>query len=323
MLSNIVMIVLGIIGLFVGGNWLVKSAARLASSFGASVLVIGLTIVAWATSAPELIVNVSAAAQGSTELALGNVIGSNIVNLGLCLGIMGLMFPVTIGWELIWRELPIMIGSVVLAFLLGLDGELSRVDGLILFVCFIGFSGLIYVLVQRERRKVTADLKEYEEDAKLIDDNINRWFEVGRLTFGLISLIVGANLIVDGATAMGRTLGISEFVIGLTLLAFGTSLPELASSLIAASRKQTDIAVGTIIGSNIANVLAILGVTAIVKPIEVTANSLQVQIPVLMAFSVLILGLGLNRVIGRRQAAFLTACYIGFVVISVFGPGPA
>lgn len=318
MLGQIVMIGLGIVGLFVGGNWLVKSAARLASSFGASVLVIGLTIVAWATSAPELIVNISAAAQGSTELALGNVIGSNIVNIGLCLGLMGMMFPIQMSWQLIIRELPIMIGAAVLAFLLSLDGELSRLDGLILFLCFLGFSVLIYILVQRERRRVTADLKEYEEETGLIDSKINRGFEVARLAAGLAALIVGANLTVDGATAVGRALGISEFVIGLTVLAFGTSLPELASSLIAASRKQTDIAVGNVIGSNIANVLGILGLTALVKPVTVTLTSVQFQLPVLIGFSILVLLLSADHLIGRRKAAFLTTCYAAFVAVSVF-----
>jgi cation:H+ antiporter len=316
MLLNILMLVLGITGLYLGGEWLVKSASRLASSFGASVLVIGLTIVAWATSAPELIVTVNAALQGSTELALGNIIGSNIVNIGLCLGIMGLMFPVTISWQLIQRELPIMIGAALLAFLLSADGILSQLDGLILFLCFLGFSALVYVLVQQERKKVTVALEEYEEAQGLIDEKVNRQFEIGRLAAGLALLIIGANLTVDGGTAIARSFGISEFLIGLTLVAFGTSLPEFTASLIAASRKQTDIAIGNIIGSNIANVLGILGMTAMIKAIPVSANSLQIQIPVLLGFSLLMLLLSFNRLIGRWKAALLLASYAGFIVFS-------
>ncbi|MBZ0280608.1 MAG: calcium/sodium antiporter [Anaerolineae bacterium] len=319
MLLHIMMIGLGVGGLLMGGNWLVKSAARLASSYGASVLVIGLTVVAWATSAPELIVSLSAALQGSSAIALGNVIGSNIVNIGLCLAIMGLMFPVKLSWNLIRREIPLMIGAGVLAFLLSLDGVLSRLDGLILFLCFLGFSLLVYILVRRERRQIVASLERYEQEEGLIDKQVNRLREVGRLAAGLTFLIVGANLTVDGATAIAKTLGISEFVIGLTLVAFGTSLPEFAASLVAAVHHQSDIAVGNVIGSNIANLLGILGVTALVQPIPVTPNSLQVQIPVMIGFSVLVLLLSFGSLIGRWKAAVMLMCYIGFVALTFVG----
>jgi cation:H+ antiporter len=319
MVLNVFMLVFGIVGLFVGGEWLVKSASRIASSFGASVLVIGLTIVAWATSAPELIVTVNAALQGSTEMALGNIIGSNIVNIGLCLGIMGLMFPVKISWQLIQRELPIMIGATLLAFLLGADGVLSRLDGLILFLCFLGFSVLVYILVQQESKKVTASLEEYEEAQHLIDDKINRPLEILRLAAGLAFLILGANLTVQGGTAIARTFGISEFVIGLTLVAFGTSLPEFTASLIAAAQRQTDIAIGNVIGSNIANVLGILGVTAMIKAIPVSPDSLQIQLPILLGFSLLMLIFSFNRLISRWESALLVIAYAGFIFISLLG----
>jgi cation:H+ antiporter len=319
MLLNIIMLLLGIGGLYLGGEWLVKSAARLASSFGASVLVIGLTIVAWATSAPELIVTVQAAVQGSTEMALGNIIGSNIVNIGLCLGIMGLMFPVKISWQLIQRELPLMIGAALLAFVLSADGVLSRLDGFILFSGFLGFSALVYYLVQQESKKVTTSLEEYEEAQGFIDSNINRKQEFWKLTAGLFFLIVGATLTVEGGTAIARSFGISEFLIGLTLVAFGTSLPEFTASLIAASRRQTDIAIGNIIGSNIANILGILGITAMIAEVPVSPNSLQVQIPVLLGFSVLTLLLGLSRVIERWKAAVLLLAYFAFIGFSFMG----
>lgn len=319
MLLHIMMIGLGVGGLLVGGDWLVKSAARLASSYGASVLVIGLTVVAWATSAPELIVSLSAALQGSSAIALGNVIGSNIVNIGLCLGIMGLIFPVKLSWDLIRREIPLMIGAGVLAFLLCLDGVLSRLDGLILFLGFLGFSLLVYVLVRRQSRQIVASLEQYEQEEGLIDKQVNRLREVGRLAAGLTFLIVGANLTVDGATAVAKTLGISEFVIGLTLVAFGTSLPEFAASLVAAAHHQSDIAVGNVIGSNIANLLGILGLTALVQPIPVTPTSLQIQIPVMVGFSVLVLLLGFGSLIGRWKAAVMLMCYIGFVALTFVG----
>jgi cation:H+ antiporter len=315
MFINISMVVLGVIGLFVGGQWLVKSAARLASSFGASVLVIGLTIVAWATSAPEMVVSVNAALQGSTNIALGNVIGSNIVNIGLCLGLMGLMFPVKVSWQLIRREIPIMIGAAGLLYLLALDGVLSQTDGLILSLGFIGFNGLVYVLVQRERRKVIAALEQYEKQEGLINGSVNRLFEIVRLASGLTILIVGANLTVDGATALARVMGISEFLIGMTLVALGTSLPELAASLVAAAHGQADIALGNVVGSNIANVLGILGFTVVVQPIVVAPNLLRTELPILLGFSMLMLLFSIDRVIQRWEAALLVGSYAGFVLL--------
>jgi cation:H+ antiporter len=194
-------------------------------------------------------------------------------------------------------------------------------DGLILVLCFLGFSILVYVLVRREQRLVAASLEQYEKEEGLVDSHVNRWFEVGRLAAGLTGLIIGANLTVDGATAVARTLGISEFVIGLTLVALGTSLPEFAASLVAATRRQTDIAIGNIVGSNIANVLGILGITAIVRPIGVTPESLQLQIPVMLGFSLLVLIVSFDRVIRRREAALLLFCYLAFVGLTFNGSG--
>jgi cation:H+ antiporter len=277
--------------------------------------VIGLTIVAWATSAPEMVVNVNAALQGSTTMALGNVLGSNIVNIGLCLGLMGLMFPVKVSWQLIRREIPIMIGAAGLLYLLALDGVLGQIDGLILCLGFIGFNGLVYVLVQRERRKVTAALEQYEKQEGFINGNVNRLFEIGRLAAGLTFLILGANLTVDGATALARVMGISDFLIGMTLVALGTSLPELAASLVAAAHGQADIALGNVVGSNIANVLGILGFTVVMQPIVVAPNLLRTELPVLLGFSVLMLLFSADRVIRRWEAALLVGSYAGFVLL--------
>lgn len=317
MLQNIVLIIAGVFGLYVGGRWLVKGASRLASSFGVSALVIGLTVVAWATSAPELVVNLSAAAQGSADVALGNVIGSNIANIGLALGLMALFFTVQIGWTLVVREIPIMIGAALAAYLLALDGQLSRTDGLLLLASFLGFSAFVYVLVQRERRKIALQMERYEKQEGLIDTNINRLFEFGRLTLGLAALIAGANWMIDGATGVARGLGISEFIIGLTLVAVGTSLPELASSLVAAQHGQSEIAVGNLIGSNIANVLAILGATSALTPINVGTSQLGLEIPVMLGFSALTLVFALDRRMRRWEGVVFFAGYAGFTVLAL------
>lgn len=317
MLQNTVLIIAGVSGLYVGGRWLVKSASRLASSFGVSALVIGLTVVAWATSAPELVVNLSAAAQGSADVALGNVIGSNIANIGLALGLMALFFTVQIGWTLVVREIPIMIGAALAAYLLALDGQLSRTDGLLLLAGFLGFSAFVYVLVQRERRKIALEMERYEKQEGLIDTNINRLFEFGRLALGLAALIAGANWMIDGATGVARGLGISEFVIGLTLIAVGTSLPELASSLVAAQHGQSEIAVGNLIGSNITNVLAILGATSALTPINVGPSQLGLEIPVMLGFSALTLVFALDRRMRRWEGVVFFAGYAGFTALAL------
>jgi cation:H+ antiporter len=315
MVNSLVLIALGVFALYIGGTWLVKSASRIAGSLGASVLFIGMTIVAWATSVPELVVSVSAASQGASDIAIGNVVGSNIANIGLCLSIMALITPITLGWDLLRRELPIMIGASVLAYLLSLDGVVGRVDGLILFAAFIGFSVLVYALVRQEQRRVTQTLETYQREESLTAVHINRPFEVGRLSLGLVLMIAGANWTVDGATGIARTIGVSELVIGLTVVALGTSLPEISASLVAAVRGQTDIAVGNVIGSNIANVLAILGITAIIQPIPVSESSLQVQMPFMIALSITVLLFGLRK-LTRVQGALLLVIYIGFVVLT-------
>jgi len=315
-MTNILLVILGLVGLFVGGKWLVKSSARLAGSFGVSALVIGLTIVAWATSAPELVVNVNAALQSSTEMALGNIIGSNIVNIGLALGLMALLRPVKISWQLIIREIPIMIAAALAATIMAMDGTINRLEGFVLFGGFLAFSLLIYIMVQRERRRVTAVLDKYQEEEGLTEAQVNRLFELGRMIAGVLLLIIGANFMVDGATALARSLGISELVIGMTLVAFGTSLPELSASIVASMHHQGDIAVGNIVGSNIANILAVLGLTAVVQPISVAPNMLGFEIPVLLVFSALTVLFALDRIIRRWEAVALCTAYTGFILLS-------
>ncbi len=311
------MVILGVVSLYVGGQWLVKSASRLALSFGATALVVGLTIVAWATSAPEMVVNVSAALQGSTKISLGNVLGSNIVNIGLCLGLMALLFSVKASWQLIRREISIMIGVTILLFLLALDGSLSQFDGILLTIGFVIYNTSVYILAHRERQQIALSMETYEKGIGLTNNQISRWFEVGRLMAGLGGLILGANLTVGGATALARMLGVTEFVIGLTLVALGTSLPELAASLVAARQGQTDIALGNVIGSNIANILGILGVTMIVQPIAVTPDVLRTEFPIVLVFSIALLLFSRRGLIRRWQAGLLLTGYVGFVLFTL------
>jgi cation:H+ antiporter len=310
MLQYVVMIGFGLLALFIGGEWLVKGAARLASSFGVPALVIGMTIVAWATSAPELVVNLQAALGGSSDLALGNVVGSNVVNIGLVLGLIGLFFRTGVDHKLARRELPIMVGTAVLLFLLAMDGSLSQLDGAIMLVGFVGFSFLMVIVARQESKLIERDLEE------MIDLRGKRPLEFGRLTAGIVLLILGATLTVDGAVGVARQVGVSELFIGLTLVAVGTSLPEIAASLMAGFRRQTEIAVGNIVGSNIANILGVLGITSLIRPIAVPATLIAFELPMMVGISVLVIVFALWRGIHRLEALALLGTYALFIGFS-------
>ncbi len=315
MLLYLGMIGLGIGGLWFGGDFLVKAASRLAVSFGVPALLVGLTVVAWATSAPELVVSMSAAIQGSSDIAIGNVVGSNIVNIGLIIGLSALIFPIRVNWDLIVREMPIMIAVSVATFVLALDGVISAADGFLLFGGFLAYNLMQYAIVRYKRSHKSPDLAEIEELGEK-EGQIKRSVEILRLLAGLAALVVGAQLTVTGATGAARQIGVSELVIGLTLVAVGTSLPELAASFVAALRKQSDIAVGNVIGSNISNLLAILGLTAVVRPINVEQTLISLQFPIMLAFAVAMFLFGFNRIIGRVKGGLILAAYAGVIAIT-------
>jgi cation:H+ antiporter len=309
-------VIIGLGGLFFGGNWLVKGAARLASSYGVSPIVIGLTVVAMGTSTPELLVSLNAALEGSSDIVIGNVLGSNIANIGLILGSTGLIAPIIVHWQLIRREIPLMIGFSAFTSVLALDKTVSRVDGLVLFGGFIIFTVLSYLLARRDRREVAPEIEEFDDAEHLIDyDPRHRRRELGLIAVGVGLLVIGARLTVEGATAIARDAGVNELVIGLTLVALGTSLPELATSVIAALRGESDIAVGNVVGSNIANLLLILGLTALARPVPIKAELLRLEFPVMLAFAALLLPFTFKQVLGRAAAAVLLTGYVGFSAV--------
>lgn len=322
--QDIVFVIIGLAGLFFGGEWLVTGAARLARSFGLSTLVIGLTVVAFGTSAPELLVSLSAATSGNSDISIGNVVGSNIANIGLILGLTGLIFPIAVHISILRREIPILlIATAISAFLIS-DGVVSRIDGIIMTMGLIIFNvGLIFTT---RRQRATGDLA--EKEAEIEEDETDepqmitaaqRLRELLRLLVGLGILLVGAQLTVTGSVSLARGFGISELVIGITLVAVGTSLPELATSVIAALRKQSDIAIGNIVGSNVFNLLGILGITAIVKPINVDARVITFDGLIMIGFTILLLPLVLNREIGRGEALMLLVLYFAFTIYTVAG----
>lgn len=290
----------GFAALYFGADWMVRGAARLEGSLGLSPIVIGLTVVSLGTSAPELVVAVLATVQGSGDLAVGNVLGSNLANIGLILGGTALMSPLIVLERVVRREIPIMLLLTLIFFLLILDHEVGRVDGVIL--CLLLATYLVYVFHQGKKAPVGL-LSEYSQlasDARSLARKAVL-MDVGLLVAGVLGLVLGGKAIVESATFLARAFEISEMTIGLTLVAVGTSLPELATSLMAAVRKQTDIAVGNVIGSNIFNITGVMGVAGAVRPIPVDAGVLRVEYPAVLALSGLVL---LVPIICRREGRF-------------------
>lgn len=319
MLQDLIFIIFGLAGLFFGGDWLVKGASRLARSFGVSALIVGLTVVAFGTSMPELLVSVDAALRGNSSISIGNVVGSNIANIGLILGLTGLVFPVMVRATLVRREIPIMIFATVGTLILLNNGVLGRADGVLLLVGFAAFNLLMYRLTMVDRRAGELSVEEAEIDAgeEPVIKPEQRWWELGRLVLGLAVLMIGARLTVDGAVSIAREVGISELVIGITLVAVGTSLPELATSLVAAFRKQNDIAIGNIVGSNIFNLLLILGVTAVLQPISIERRVIDFDSLVMLVFAVALLPLAITRgQLSRIESGLLLAGYGAFVILT-------
>ncbi|MCB0076465.1 MAG: calcium/sodium antiporter [Anaerolineales bacterium] len=321
MVIPILLIVVGCGALFYGAEWVVGGAARLAASFGVTPLVIGLTLVAFGTSAPELLVSLLAAVGGSSDIALGNVVGSNIANVGLILGATGLIFPIVVQSRLMRRELPIMLALSFLTLFLAWNLEIGRLDGLILVTLLIAFNSYMLWAARAAEAEgdevAVAEFTEYQELQHLKEEEqesiVNRPRELARTLVGIVILMIGAQLLVENATTIARSVGISEVVIGMTLVAFGTSLPELATSVVAAYRKEDDISIGNVIGSNIYNLLAVLGITSMVQPISLDQSVLTREFPVMLAFSVALWFFGRSGHITRWEGALLLLCYIAFI----------
>ena len=308
----------GILLLYIGAEWLIKGAAGLGRAVGVRPLVVGLTAVAFGTSMPEFVVSAVAAVKGMSGIALGNVVGSNIANLGLILGITALLKPLVVEGSLTRRELPIMLATSLALPLLLAGGVVSRLDALILL---LGAAGFTY-LMARSAVPGPAEVAALEADAEAA--GAPRGTGRVRLTLialvGLILLVVGGQALVTGASGIALALGISQRVVGLTIAAIGTSAPELAASVVAALRGHPSIAVGNIVGSNIFNVLFVLGGAAAIRPITSPLNTFGFDLAVLAAISVLAtLLLRQERPIGRRAGALLLACYIAYLAALVRG----
>ncbi|MGF1571847.1 MAG: calcium/sodium antiporter [Sumerlaeia bacterium] len=311
--------ILGLAILTGGAEFLVRGASQFSRRLGVAPLIVGLTVVAFGTSAPELAVSVKSALAGQADIALGNVLGSNILNILLILGLSALIVPLTISRQLVQVDLFVMIGSAVLAWLFALDGSISRIEGLILFAgifCYLAFQFKL-----AKANKALADSLIEEGTEKPLPAKLSAYvFDFIIATVGLIMLVYGANMMVNSAVIIARNLGISELVIGLTIVAVGTSMPEVAASLMASLRGERDLAVGNIVGSNIFNILAVLGPTAAISKsgIGVSPSALQFDFPFMLLVSFICLPIFFTgKEITRKEGALLLACYIAYTVILI------
>lgn len=312
-MDSILLTALGLLSLYYGANWLVRGSSRLAISFHISPLIVGLTVVAVGTSMPELLVSVTAALEGQSDISVGNIVGSNIANIGLILGISGLIRPLKVHVSIVRREIPIMITVAIFSYLIILDGQIGRLDGILLVFGYLAFTGLFYFLATQERSEAKLD------DLPANGSSINRWWELGYVTVGVIVLMLGANWLIDGAVAIARSIGVSELVIGLTMVAVGTSLPELATSAVAAFKGESDIAIGNVVGSNITNILLILGTTVTIRPVIIDPGLRSFEFLLMIGFSILLYPFALNEVLGRRESAIFVGAYLAFAVFAFLG----
>lgn len=315
-MSTVLLLIAGLVLLVVGAEALVRGASKIAAAFGISPLVIGLTVVAFGTSAPELAVGAQAALAGNGDIALGNVIGSNIFNILVIIGLSAVIIPLVVHQQLVRLDVPLVIVLSVLVLLLGLDGRLSRLEGTLLFLGLLAFIAYEVWHGRQETQEVEQEyVQEYGNGRA---KSAGQWaLNLALLVAGLVMLVVGAGWLVDSASSIARSLGVSDLVIGLTIVAVGTSAPELATSLMAARRGERDIAVGNAVGSNVFNILGVLGLTALLAPngIAVPLSALVFDIPVMIAVAVAALPVFFTGYsISRWEGAVFLAYYAAYTL---------
>jgi len=313
-----VLIIAGFALLVKGADLLVEGASSIARALKVSDLVIGLTIVAFGTSTPELVVNVFAAVKANADIAIGNVVGSNIFNILIILGLSSMIFPLIVTHGTVWIEIPMTLAAAVLLGLLANDyllthsgfQGLSRIDGLILLVCFAVFSYYVFRISGKEQDRI---------DAASETKRISMKKTILMIIRGLAGLFVGAKFVVDGAVALASALGVSQSLIALTIVAAGTSLPELATSVVAAYKKNSDIAVGNIVGSNIFNIFFILGISALIRPIPVQSKSnIDIGVAVFASLALFVVMFsGKKGVLDKWEGFLFVVSYVGYLVFLI------
>ena len=313
MFLGVILVLAGLMLLYYGAEYLVTGSSRLALSFGVRPLVVGLTVVAFATSMPELMVSLFATTRGASSMAAGNIIGSNIANIGLILGVAALITPIVVTRSTLVREVPIMVVASLLVYFMALDGEIAFMNGLGLFLSLLVF--LVYCLMTARNTSIPVD----GEVGKIIaDTSAGRGRNMFLVLIGMVGLGLGAELMVRGAVIVATLLGVSELIIGLSIVAVGTSLPELAASVMSAWKGEMDISVGNVLGSNIFNVLFVLGICPMIRPIVIEPRVLSLDFPIMLGFCALLVGLltmmSPRLQLDRKRGVLLLGAYLLFVV---------
>lgn len=312
MFLSIVEILIGVVLLYFGAEWLVSGGVKIATRLSVPSLIIGLTLVAFGTSAPELAVSIDSALNGQGDISIGNVAGSNICNIGLILGAAALINPLSVKLQLFKFDSPVMVlAALGLALFCWFTGGVPRWGGVLFLLLFAAYTIVLILLARREKRDADNSVS---EEAHILSWRDSFWFSAVLVIVGLGLLIAGAKILVTGAVEIGRLCGLSEAVIGLTIVAIGTSLPELATSVVAAVRGERDIAVGNVVGSNIFNVFAIMGIVPLISPVKVTGIG-TVDWVVLLLFSIALLPLMRSGFeISRKEGAVLVTGFIGYLI---------
>ena len=320
MFTHVLFFVVGLVALVAGAEALVRGASKIALSLGISPLVVGLTIVAVGTSSPEVAVSVGAALSGNTDIAVGNVVGSNIFNVLCILGVSALIAPLVVHSQLIRQEVPIMIGASVVLAVMAIDARLGRLESALLLAMLIGY---VVFLVRQSRAETAQTHGEFEGHVHRSGGWDAHWsVQLLLIVAGLGLLVLGSNWLVDSAVVFARALGVSDLIIGLTIIAAGTSMPEVATSVTAAVRGQRDIAVGNVIGSNTFNILGCLGLSGIVSSggLDIAPAVLNFDLWVMIAVAVACLPVFMfGRQIGRRRGLLFLAYYVAYVAYLILG----
>ncbi|QDG51777.1 calcium/sodium antiporter [Persicimonas caeni] len=311
MIIEILLFVVGLVLLYFGAEFLVAGASAVALRLGITPLVVGLTVVAFGTSAPELLVCLMAAFKGTDDISVGNIIGSNIANIALILGCASLVRPLEVHVQAVRREFPVMVVASIMMVLVAFDGTITRLEGGILAISMVFYLVFAFFAAQKGGDVDVEGLDELEE----ADTEAPALADMAKIAGGILGLAGGAYLMVESATVIAKAIGIPELVIGITVVAFGTSLPELATSLVAAYRNESDISVGNVIGSNIFNIFLVLGLSSIVVPIAVGQAAIDFDLWIMLGVALGIWPiLRTGHRVSRLEGAFMLAFYVGYVV---------
>ena len=320
MTFNLALFVVGLLMLYYCAGWLVKGSSSLAQSLGLTPLVIGLTVVAFGTSAPELVVSVVSSLKDKSMIAVGNVVGSNICNIALVLGISALVHPIKGSRSVIQRDIPIMLGVSFYLLVISLNSKISRLEGASLFSGIILYTFFNYYIALKEsKRTIQHKSVAFAYAVDNIEYITSRTKQIVWITAGIIGVVAGAEILIDAAVGIMKVFGVSEKFIGLTIVALGTSLPELATSVVAALRKEMDISIGNLVGSNVFNILSVLGAASLVKPIPIPGGFVQSGLLIDYLFMMFVsflpwLMMRKTCVVTRKDGMILLSCYIGYVI---------